>query len=108
MSTEFAPGIPDKDRIVDLPTVTSPSKWEFCVHRHDADKRGTHYDLRLGDTTTGNAHSWALPATWPEPGKSIDIQQQPTHTLAYMDFKGTIPKGLYGSGKVSIKYRQKI
>ena len=105
---EYAPGIPDKDRIVDLPKITAPVKWELCVQQHDADKRGRHFDLRLGDPTTGNAHSWALPATWPTPGNSIDIQVQPTHTLAYMDFKGKIPSGVYGAGSVSIKDRQRI
>jgi hypothetical protein len=106
--TEYAPGIPSKDRKVAIPKITTPTKWEYVIHEHDAATRGKHYDLRLGDPTTGNAHSWALPAKWPTPGSSIDVQHQPTHTLAYMDYKGKIPEGTYGAGKVSIKERDKV
>lgn len=102
---EFAPGIPSKETVHDLPTIKKPIVWEFGVHEHLAEKRGPHFDLRLGDPKTGHAHSWALPTKWPKPGESIYAIAQPTHTLKYMDFKGKIPSG-YGAGKVLLKDRE--
>ncbi len=104
---EYAPGIPSKEAVHDLPTITKPTKWEFGVHRHDAKRRGLHFDLRLGDPKTGHAHSWAFPAEWPKPGKHLWAIQQPTHTLPYMDFEGTLPAG-YGAGKVTLHDRDKV
>ncbi len=106
MRKEYAPGIPSKETHHPLPTVSSPKTWEFGVHEHHAEKRGLHYDLRLGDPETGHAHSWALPAKWPAPGEKLWAIHQPTHTVRYMDFEGTIPAG-YGAGKVALKDRDK-
>lgn len=103
---EFAPGIPSKETVHELPTIKKPTVWEFGLHEHHAEKRGLHYDLRLGDRDTGHAHSWALPAKWPKPGELAWAVRQPTHTVKYMDFEGTIPKG-YGAGKVVLKDRDK-
>lgn len=103
---EYAPGIPSKHRSHELPKVTEPKKWEFGVHHHLADKRGEHFDLRLGDPDTGHAHSWAMKATWPKPGESSWAIQQPTHTVRYMDFTGEIPSG-YGKGRVLLQDRDK-
>lgn len=104
--TEDAPGIPSRETIQAIPEITKPKTWELGVHEHDAKKRGLHLDLRLGDPDTGHAHSWALTSTWPDPGKSVWAIQQPTHTVKYMDFKGTIPFG-YGAGEVKLKDRGK-
>ncbi len=103
---EFAPGIPSKSKVHDLPIIERPITWEFGVHEHLAHRRGPHYDLRLGDPKTGHAHSWALPTKWPKPGEIIWAIRQPTHTVEYMDFKGEIPSG-YGAGKVNLKDRDK-
>jgi hypothetical protein len=104
---EYAPGIPDKETAHPLPKIDKPTTWEFGLHEHHAEKRGLHYDLRLGDPRSGHAHSWALPAKWPGPGEHIWAIQQPTHTVRYMDFEGHIPSG-YGAGKVVLKDRDKI
>lgn len=99
-----APGIPDRSVIHKLPAITKPVTWEFAVHDHHAEKRGRHFDLRLGDPETGRAHSWALPPRLPEPGASSWAIEQPTHTVEYMDFKGRIPSG-YGAGRVDLAHR---
>ena len=105
--TEAAPGIPSRDVYHELPTIERPVTWEFAVHDHAAEKRGPHWDLRLGDPMTGHAHSWAMETKWPEPGSFAWATAQPTHTVAYMDFKGKIPSG-YGAGEVKLKERGKI
>jgi hypothetical protein len=104
---EFAPGIPSKETVHQLPTVEAPTRWRFGVHEHHAKKRGLHFDLRLGDPETGHAHSWAMKASWPEPGKSVYAIRQPTHTLKYIDFEGEIPSG-YGAGKVHLRDREQV
>jgi len=103
---EFAPGIPDKTKIHELPTVTENKTWEYAVHEHFADRRGHHFDLRLGDPSTGHAHSWALPPSLPKPGENIWVVQQPTHTVSYMNFTGEIKDG-YGKGQVKLHARDK-
>lgn len=103
---EFAPGIPSKATSHELPEIKSPVKWEYAVQEHKAEKRGPHFDLRLGDPDTGHAHSWATQMKLPKPGESIWAIQQPTHTIPYMDFKGTIAAG-YGKGDVSTHARDK-
>jgi uncharacterized membrane protein (UPF0127 family) len=105
-AAEFAPGIPEKGRFVDIPTVQVPQQWEFAVQKHDATRAGAHLDLRLGNPETGDAFSWALKKL-PEPGKGTYAPMQPTHTLGYMDFKGEIPSG-YGAGKVELDRRSKV
>jgi len=86
--------------------VKTPRTWEYGLHEHDADRRGLHLDLRLGDPATGHAHSWALQPKMPAPGDVAWAIQQPTHTVEYMDFKGRIPEG-YGKGDVVLKDRAK-
>lgn len=103
---EFAPGIPSKGTVHELPKLDAPKTWEFGVHEHLAEKAGKHFDLRLGDPETGHAHSWAM-RYWPKPGEAKLAVQQPTHTLKYMDFKGVIPEG-YGKGKVNLARRDKM
>lgn len=104
---EYAPGIPSKETSHELPHSDSPRRWELAVHRHDAEKRGLHFDLRLGDPETGRAHSWALHPELPAPGKSTWAIQQPTHTVKYMDWEGKIPSGSYGAGEVSLHTRDR-
>jgi hypothetical protein len=102
---EYAPGIPEKTISHELPTLDKPATWEFGIHEHLAEKRGRHFDLRLGDPETGHAHSWVVaPKDWPTPGKSTWAIQQPTHTVKYMDFEGEIAEG-YGKGKVNLHDR---
>lgn len=76
------------------------------MHRHQAERAGEHFDLRLGDPKSRRAHSWALRKGLPGPGEKGLAVQQPTHTLAYMDFKGPIAEG-YGKGDVELAQRDK-
>lgn len=102
---EFAPGIPEGRQIQEFPAHKEPVKWEFGVQRHAAERAGQHFDLRLGDPSTGQAHSWAL-RHFPEPGEKRLAVVQPTHTVDYMDFKGRIEEG-YGKGDVELAQRDK-
>lgn len=103
-SDEDAPGIPSRAASHELPELTESTRWQFAVQAHDAERRGPHLDVRLGDPATGHAHSWAMPNKWPAPGQSSWAIQQPTHTVKYMDFEGLIPSG-YGKGAVRLRDR---
>lgn len=97
-------GIPNRDITHSFPIVSTPSPFEFGVHRHLSEgAAGDHFDLRIGDRDTGHAHSWAL-RYLPEPGETRLAVRQPTHEIGYMDFKGRIESG-YGRGKVELARR---
>jgi hypothetical protein len=99
-------GIPDRGKTQSIPNISSPVIWEGGIHLHEAKRAGTHYDLRLGDPSTHYSHSWAM-RKLPASGEKVLAIHQPTHTLEYMDFKGTIKDG-YGAGKVKLHFRDKI
>jgi hypothetical protein len=101
---EFAPGIPTERSIKPVPRVktTRPEVWGLTVQEHAAERAGAHADLRLVDKR-GRAHSWAIPkGSLPKPGEKVKVLQQPTHTREYAEREGefTIPKGVYGAGRV--------
>jgi ATP-dependent DNA ligase len=103
---EYAPGIPAEKRVEKIPSISKPKVWDVAIQRHDAKKRGLHYDLRLVDPATGHAHSWAA-QTLPKPGKSSYVVQQPTHTADYaLGFQGVLLGG-YGAGQVSTHLKEK-
>lgn len=109
VSREFAPGIPMNRDIKKIPTVKD-QPWTLAVQFHKALKAGPHWDLRLVPGIGGDAHSWAIPkAQLPEAGKIQLAIQQPTHTADYaLHFKGTIPKGTYGAGKVTMPIKEQV
>jgi bifunctional non-homologous end joining protein LigD len=71
----------------------------FVVHRHEA--RRLHYDFRI--TTKTALACWAVPKgfSYDPADKRLAVRTE-DHPLAYEEFEGVIPQGLYGAGTMQI------
>lgn len=71
----------------------------FGVQRHEAQRAGLHYDLRL--ERDGVLKSWSIPKGMPTDNRHLAIATD-DHNMSWLDFDGDIPEGSYGAGKVSL------
>ena len=73
--------------------------YRFVLHRQDAKKAGTHYDIRI-EVKKDYVYSIAFRYNPFEKDKAMGIVQ-PIHTSEWLTFEGEIKEG-YGAGKLKI------
>lgn len=76
---------------------------KFVLHKHEAKKRGIHYDLRFEIPSSKNWASFSFNEFPPsEPGKRLYVPRSNDHSEKEANFIGIIPEGQYGAGKISL------
>ncbi|MGM7643912.1 ATP-dependent DNA ligase [Nocardia sp. JW2] len=92
----------DSGRTPEPVPATAPERGSddrFVIQEHHA--RRLHWDVRL--ERDGVLASWAVPKGPPtEPKHNRLAVRTEDHPLEYLDFHGTIPKGEYGAGEMTI------
>ena len=74
---------------------------KFVLDRHEAIKRGKHWDLRFEIPNSKNWASFSMNEFPPlEPGKRLYIPRSNDHSREEALFVGKIPEGQYGAGKI--------
>lgn len=95
-----AKGIPDRSDYGDIAAIPTEQLLPFAVQKHEAERAGLHYDLRLHGAPGDKAYSFALRKGLPEPGQKHLAIPQPLHEGSYSDFEGELQSG-YGKGTVT-------
>jgi len=72
------------------------------VQRHDAERRGTHYDLRVGLPDRSISFVIPRPTLQGQAGQTATWIHQPDHVAAYATLSGVIPSGQYGAGPFTL------
>jgi bifunctional non-homologous end joining protein LigD len=76
--------------------------YKYILVKHEALKRGIHYDLRFQMPNSKNWASFALNELPPtEPGKRIYIPRTTDHSERDALYLGKIDEGEYGAGKLT-------
>ena len=90
--------------MADLPNIRPGRTFDWVVQEHLAERAGKHWDLRLGDASTGML-SWAVPKSrLPEKaGQSLLAVEQPVHRYRDRHFQGQRKSGR-GKGTVTQKH----
>ncbi|MEP7763687.1 ATP-dependent DNA ligase [Sanguibacter sp. 25GB23B1] len=92
-------GATDSARVRETDDAAADGAPTYVIQEHHA--RRLHFDFRLEHD--GVLVSWALPKGEPDDPKRNHLAvQTEDHPIEYGTFEGTIPKGEYGAGEVTI------